>query len=45
MTSSIPTEYEYLLNKPSWLIDGALTGTTIPCESGPGSNEGELPVV
>ena len=31
-------EYEQFLNKPFWPIDTTLTSTTLPVQSGPGSN-------
>ena len=38
MASSIFVEYKKFLNRSIWNVDGILTGTTNPGESGPGSN-------
>ena len=32
-------EYEWFLNRSPWPIDGTLTSTTTPVQSGPGSNQ------
>ena len=41
MASSIPIKYEYFLNRSIWPMDGTLTRTTTPDQSGPGSNGNE----
>ena len=33
-----PIEYEQFLNRCIWPIDGTLTSTITPCQSGPGNN-------
>ena len=41
MTSGIPIEYEWFLNRSIWHIDETLTGTTTSGKSGPGNNVNE----
>ena len=41
IASSIPIEYEQFSNRSIWLIDGTLTGTITPGQSGHGSNDNE----